>query len=115
VEFKQGKPVEGRYQTSTDSAVTLLVGKGTQEILKADVTKIYLVSGKHIASTTLKGTGIGAATGAAVVAGQAGGGGSGSGGGLLIAAGAVLLAIPGAIIGLIVGLHHQGRQLIYER
>jgi hypothetical protein len=114
VELKQGKTAEGHLISSTDTTLTIEVGKVTRDINQSDVKKIYLVFGKSAGKTVLKGTVIGAGTGSAVGAGLGGDcGGCLSRSGLAIL-GAALFAIPGAIIGLIVGTSKNNHQLIYE-
>ena len=118
VELKQGKTAEGHLISSTDTTLTIEVGKVTRDINQSDVKKIYLVFGKSVGKTVLKGTAIGAGTGAVFGAGLGEDCSKSSGvclsrGGLAIL-GAALFAIPGAIIGLIVGTSKNNHQLIYE-
>jgi hypothetical protein len=118
VELKQGKTFEGHLISSTDTTLTTEVGKATRDINQSDVKKIYLVFEKSVGKTVLKGTAIGAGTGAVFGAGLGEDCSKSSGvclsrGGLAIL-GAALFAIPGAIIGLIVGTSKNNHQLIYE-
>jgi hypothetical protein len=118
VELKQGNTAEGRLISSTDTTLSIEVGKVTRDIKQTDVKRIYLVLGKSAGKTVLKGTAIGAGTGAVLGAGLGEDCSKSSGvclsrGGLAIL-GAALFAIPGAIIGLILGASKNNHQLIYE-
>src|SRR5262245_22981499 len=65
IELKNGKNVEGKYSASTDTTLTLSVGKRTQDVAFDDVKRVYRVTGKSKGKSTLKGTAVGAIAGAA--------------------------------------------------
>jgi hypothetical protein len=118
VELKQGGTIEGKLSGAADTALTLSIGNRTRDINQSDVRKIYVLSGKSVGTTTLKGAGVGAATGAAVGAGLGEDCTKSSGiclnRGTLAVIGAALFAIPGAIVGFVLGAGGHNRRLIYE-
>jgi hypothetical protein len=118
VNLKRGGSVNGRFVSSTETTLTLSARSGTRDVNQTDVKAVFVELGKSVGKTTLKGTAIGAGTGA-VVGAALGEDCTRSSGvclnrGGLAAIGAVLFAIPGAIIGLVVGSSKHHRQLIYE-
>jgi len=118
VELKQGATVNGEFSGATDTSLTVSIGGGTRDIKQSEVKRVYRVFGKPVGSSTLKGTAVGAGTGAAVGVALGEDCSKSSGicfsRGLLAAVGAVVFAIPGAIIGFVAGASKHNRQLIYE-
>ena len=117
VNLKRGGSVNGRFVSSTDTTLTLSVGSGTRDVNQIDVNAVFVELGKSVGKTTLKGTAIGAGTGA-IVGATLGEDCTHSSGiclnrGTLAVIGAVVFAIPGAIIGLLIGSSKHHRQLIY--
>jgi hypothetical protein len=113
VETKDGKKIEGKLESVSDTDLSLSRKDKTVTVEKSDVKKIYRIGREPTAKTLVIGTGIGAAVGAIVgVAALAGTGGSDDTGGVLtkfIAAGAALGATAGAL-----GLAFKKRTLVYE-
>jgi hypothetical protein len=120
VKLKDGKTTSGEFISVTDTVLTLSRNGKTIDVKNADALRIYRVSSKHVGKSTLIGTAVGAGAGA--VAGAAwkncpllGPPSSCSrmtADGVL--AGATLFAIPGAAVGLILGLVRENRELLYE-
>ena len=118
IELKSGKVVHGEFKAAADTSVTLSADTGARELARTDIKEVYRTFGSSIGKSTLIGASIGAAAGATlgVALGQDCRGNDflcPSRGGMA-AVGAAVLAIPGAIIGLIEGATSKHRQLIYE-
>jgi hypothetical protein len=119
VKLREGKSVEGKLSSVSGETLTLAHNKKTTELNRGDVLKVYRVTGKSAASSTLIGAGVGAAAGAGTGAAVCGGcndkgsfdfGPSRS----VITAGAALVGAGlGAIVGFALGRRHK-RVLIYE-
>ena len=118
IQLKTGQKLKGEFRASTDMDLTISVHSSNRKLDRNDVKKVQRVTGDSVGKTTLKGTAVGAATGATV--GAAAGEDCPKNSGLcfsrpaLAIVGAVLFAIPGAAVGLVIGLHRHHRELIYE-
>jgi hypothetical protein len=117
VELKTGKKVKGKFGSASETAVTLVRGKITEDINRSDIRKVYSENGVSATKSTLIGTAIGGGTGAVV--GAATGGcdpnafciiGPGGSAALL----GVLGAGIGAITGFVVGKVRQKKVVLYE-
>jgi hypothetical protein len=118
IQLKTGKTIKGEFHLSTDAALTISADNGTRSIDRNDVRTVNRISGSSVAKSTLTGTAVGAAgatTGAAIgdncdkpTFGPC------FSRGVVAVAGAALFAIPGAVVGLVIGLHGRHRELIYE-
>ena len=119
IELKTGKTIKGEFDQSTDAALTISADNQTRSIDRNDVTKVNRISGSSVAKSTLTGTAVGAAAGATTGAALGDNCDRSSFGpcfsrGVVAMVGAVLFAIPGAVVGLVIGLHGRHRELIYE-
>ena len=119
IELKTGKTIKGEFDQSTDTALTIFADNRTRSIDQNDVKKVNLISGSSVAKSTLTGTAVGAAAGATTGAAIGDNCDRSSFGpcfsrGVVAVVGAVLFAIPGAAVGLVIGLHGRHRELIYE-
>jgi len=118
IELKTGKKLKGDFSASTDMDLTILVHSGKRTLDRNDVKKVQRLTGDSVGSTTLKGTAVGAATGATV--GATLGTDCPKNSGLcfsrpfLATVGAMVFAIPGTVVGLVIGLNRHHRELIYE-
>ena len=115
VELKTGKEIKGEFGSASETSVTLVRGKSTEDINRSDIRKVYRESRGSAGKSTLIGTAIGGGTG--VVAGAASGGctqfciiGRGEATAILGVGGAGI----GAITGFVVGKLRQKKVLIYE-
>jgi len=119
IQLKTGKTIKGEFDSSTDAALTIAVDNRTRSIDRNDVKKVNRISGSSVAKSTLTGTAVGAAAGATTGAAIGDNCDRSSlgpcfGRGVVALVGAVLFAIPGAAVGLVIGLHGRHRELIYE-
>jgi hypothetical protein len=115
VKLKDGKSIEGRFNSVNDSALSLTVKGKPSDVRREDVRSVYRTESKSATKATLIGTGVGAGAGA--VAGAVGS--SGDAGfdkfdkaattGLT-----VLGAAAGALTGYLIGRHGSKRVLVYE-
>jgi small nuclear ribonucleoprotein (snRNP)-like protein len=116
VKLKDGKKVDGTFDSVSDSTLSLTVKNARKEIRREDVESVHGVSGKSATTSTLIGLGVGAGAGAAVgIAGDA----SNNDDGFekidnSIAAGITVLgAGVGALTGFILGKTQKKRVLLY--
>jgi hypothetical protein len=119
IQLKTGEKLKGDFSAATDMDLTISVHSSKRKLNRNDVKKVQRVTGDSVGITTLKGTAVGAATGATV--GAAAGedcpkpnSGLCLSRPLLATVGAIVFAIPGAAVGLVIGLHRHHRELIYE-
>jgi hypothetical protein len=117
VELKTGRKVKGKFDSASETAVTLVRGKNTEDINRSDILKVYSENGVSATKSTLIGTAIGGGTGA--VLGAAGGCDPNDfvcsidrGGAAAILG--VLGAGIGAMTGFFIGKGRQKKVLIYE-
>jgi hypothetical protein len=117
IELKTGEKLKGKFGSASETAVTLVRGKNTENINRSDIRKVYSENGVSATKSTLIGTAIGGGTGAVL--------GAATGGchpndflcvsrGEAAALGVVLGAGIGAITGFVVGKLRQKKVLIYE-
>ena len=117
VELKTGKKVKGKFGSASETAVTLVRGKNTEDLNRSDIRKVYSENGVSATKSTLIGTAIGGGTGAVL--------GAATGGcdandfcvtdrGDIAAVLGVLGAGIGAITGFVVGKLRQKKVIIYE-
>jgi hypothetical protein len=119
IQLKTGKTIKGEFDSSTDAALMISAETGTKSIDRNDVKRVKRISGSSVAKSTLTGTAVGAAAGATTGAAIGDNCDRPTFGpcfsrGVVAVAGAVLFAIPGAVVGLVIGLHGRHRELIYE-
>ena len=116
VKLKNGKTINGKLSSVTDSALSLTVKKKPVEIRREEVLTVHQLNKKSIVAPTLIGAGAGAGLGAA--AGAAGG--DDDNGfpivtkGQLAAGLAVIGAGMGAVAGYFIGRDRKKRVLIYQ-
>lgn len=114
VKLKNGKTIEGKFNSVSDSSLTLNVKNSNQELKREDVLSVHRVTKKSATKATLIGAGVGAGTGAVI--GAVGGRESDfdkldqavTAGLTIIGAGV------GAIGGYLIGRSGRKRELIYE-
>jgi UPF0716 family protein affecting phage T7 exclusion len=111
IELKTGKTIKGEFDQSTDVALTISADNQTRNIDRNDVKKVSRISGSSVAKSTLTGTAVGAAAGATTGAAI---GNNYVSRGVVTVVGALLFAIPGAAVGLVIGLHGRHHELIYK-
>jgi hypothetical protein len=114
VKLKNGKTVDGRFNSISDSALTLKVKGSNQELRKDDIQTIHLVTRKSATKATLIGAGIGAGAGA--LAGAVGGreGDFDKLDQAVTAGFTVIGAGIGALSGYLIGRTGRKRELIYQ-
>ena len=115
VKLKNGKTINGKVSSVTDSALSLTVKKKPVEIRREEVLTVHQLTKKSVVAPTLIGAGAGAGIGAA--AGAAGGDDDGFAlvtKGQLAAGLAVVGAGVGAIAGYFIGRNRKKRVLIYQ-
>jgi small nuclear ribonucleoprotein (snRNP)-like protein len=117
VKLKDGKTVDGKLSSVSDSLLTLTVKNASMDLKREDVMSVHRVSKPSAAKSTLIGLGVGAGAGAVVgIAADS----SSDGGGFekidnVAAAGITVLgAGAGALAGFLVGKGHSKRVLIYQ-
>lgn len=117
VKLKDGKKIEGTFNSASDTSLLLTVKNAAKEIRREDVTSVHEVSKKGVGKSTLIGLGIGAGAGAAIgIAGDA----SSDGGGFekidnsIAGAITVVGAAAGALAGFVIGKTGKKRVLLYE-
>jgi small nuclear ribonucleoprotein (snRNP)-like protein len=66
VKLKSGKTVQGKFNSVSDSALTMMVKSKSTEIKREDVASVHQVMKKSATKSTLIGLGVGAGAGAAV-------------------------------------------------
>ena len=64
IELKSGKKVKGKFGSASETSITVIRGKNTEDVNRADIQKVYRENGKSIGKSTLIGTGIGGGGGA---------------------------------------------------
>jgi hypothetical protein len=110
--LKDGSTKKGRLTDVTDTALILSQGKKITEIRRDGIFQIYRAVPKSRATATGTGAAVGAGLG--LLSGLAGDGSSGHGAGPgIIAAGVLVMAGVGALIGRGIASGHE-RVLIYE-
>ena len=116
VNVKNGKAVNGKLNSVSDSTLSLSVKNGPVELRREDVLSIYQVTKKSSTKATLIGMGVGAGAGAGI--GAAGASNDNNGfdkiDHAVIAGLAVLGAGVGAMTGYLVGRGGSKRVLVYE-
>lgn len=117
IELKSGKKVKGKFGSASETSITVIRGKNTEDVNRADIQKVYRENGKSIGESTLIGTGMGGGVGAIMGAAVGGCNGDqwvcftrGETATYLGAFGAGL----GAITGFLVGSLSHNMTLIYE-
>jgi hypothetical protein len=117
IELKTGKELKGKFGSASETAVTLVRGKNTEDINRSDIRKVYRENGVSATKSTLIGTAIGGGSGA-VLGAAAGGCHPGdifcTTRGETAAILGVLGAGIGAITGFVVGKLRQKKVLMYE-
>jgi hypothetical protein len=119
VQLKSDKTIKGEFDRSTDATLMVSVHSDIRSVDRNDVKQVHHISGDSVGKTTLTGTAVGAAAGAVTGAAVGGNCDEPSFGpcfsrGTMAVAGAMLFAIPGAVVGLVLGLYGHHRELIYE-
>ena len=115
IELKTGKKIKGKFGIASETTVTLVRGKKTEEINRSDIRKVTRESGASATKSTLIGTAIGGGTGAGLAAAT-----DGCREFCIIDRGeaaaifGVMGAGIGAVTGLLVGKARQKKILIYE-
>lgn len=116
VKLKDGKTVEGKLSSASDSAVSLTVKNKPVDIKREDVLSVHQVMKKSATKATLIGLGVGAGAGAGI--GAAAGASNDNGFEKIehatTAGLAVLGAGAGAVAGFLVGRSGRKRVLIYQ-
>ena len=117
VKLKDGKKVEGKVTTVSDTSLSLTVKNAAKEIRREDVASVHAVSGKSATKSTLIGLGIGAGAGAAI--GFIGDASNDAGGFETLdhaVAGVITVigAASGALAGFVIGKTGKKRVLLYE-
>jgi len=116
VKTTSGQSLKGHFQRVTDSTLELSVNGKTVDLPSAEVSRVYVLRGRHV----LKGTLIGAAAGGGVGAGIgaiAGGDDSKEaiiGQGAMVAICAAIGVIVGGLVGLGIGSSKHKKELVYE-
>jgi YMGG-like Gly-zipper len=114
VKLKNGRNVEGTFNSNSDSSLSLRVKGSNEEVRREDVSTVHRVSRKSAGKATLIGAGVGAGTGALIGAvgsresdfdklDQA------------VTAGLTIIgAGVGAVTGFLIGRSGKKRELIYQ-
>jgi hypothetical protein len=118
VKLKNGKKMDGTFNSVSDTALTLMVKNTSTEIKRDDIRTVHQVGGTSVTKSTLIGLGAGAGAGALLGAvGEASDDDNSFGdlNGTAVAAGLTVLgAAAGAITGFIIGKTRKKRMLLYE-
>lgn len=116
VKLKDGKKVEGTFNSVSDTLLSLTVKKAAKEVRREDVASVHEVSKKSATKATLIGMGIGAGVGTAlVVAGETNENDTFFETPNSVSAGvAALTAGIGALTGYLIGRSGKKRVLLYE-
>ena len=118
VKLKNGKTMDGTFNSVSDTALTLLVKNTSTEIKRDDIRSVHQVGKTSVTKSTLIGLGAGAGAGALLgAAGEASDNDNriGSIDGTAVVAGLTVLgAAAGAITGFILGKTRKKRMLLYE-
>ena len=114
VKLKNGKTINGKLSSLTDSALSLSVKKKPVEIRREDVLTVHQLTKKSVVAPTLIGAGVGAGLGAAAGAGGGDDDGYFVSKGVLAAGFAVVGAGVGAMAGYFIGRDRRKRVLIYQ-
>ena len=122
VKLKDGKSTSGEFVSVTDTVLTLSREGKPIDVKKAEAFRIYRVSEKHVGKSTLIGTAVGAGVGAVVGAtvkdcplfGPPPSSSCSRPSAGYVVSGAIVFAIPGTAVGLILGLVRGNRELLYE-
>ncbi|HKY45875.1 MAG TPA: hypothetical protein VJM50_22485 [Pyrinomonadaceae bacterium] len=115
VKLKNGKNVDGKLSSVSDTAVTLMVKKTSTELKRDDIRTVHLVGGNSAKKATLIGLGVGAGTGAILGAiGDASNSEFEDIDNAAAAAVTVLGAGIGALSGWLIGRSGKKRVLLYE-
>jgi len=118
IELNSGKRISGKLGAASETGLSIVRGKKTQDINRSDIRKIHRESGPSVGKSTLIGTGIGGGSGAII--GAAAGGCDSSSDFFCLSRGetaavlGVLGASIGAVTGLVIGLVGGKKTLIYE-
>jgi small nuclear ribonucleoprotein (snRNP)-like protein len=114
VKLRNGKSIEGKLNSVSDSSLSLTVKGSSQEVRREDVSTVHRVSRKSAGKATLIGAGVGAGTGAVIGAV----GGSESDFDKLdqaVTAGLTIIGAGlGAVTGFLIGRSGRKRELIYQ-
>ena len=117
IELKTGEKLKGKFGSASETGMTLVRGKNTEDIKRSDIRRVYRENGVSATKSTLIGTAIGGGTGAVLGAAT---GGCDSGGIICFTRGETALGLGifgagiGAITGFVVGKLRQKKVLIYE-
>ena len=116
VKLKNGKTINGDFNSASHSTLSLTVKKAAMEIRRDEVARVHEVTKKSAAKATLIGTGIGAGAGAAAgaISDSANDDGFEAFDNAAIGVLAVAGAGVGALVGYLVGRSGNKRVLVYE-
>lgn len=115
VKLKNGKTVEGKLSSASDTALTLSVKNKPVDVRREDVFSVYATKNKSVKKATLIGLGVGAGVGAGIgTAGHDRGGFEIITKSQSVAGFAVLGAGAGALAGFLIGKTGRKRVLIYQ-
>lgn len=113
VKLKDGKSVEGRIDSASDSSLTLKVKSTNRELKREDVATVHHLTKRSATKATLIGAGVGAGAGALV--GAAGATNDFDKLDQAVTAGlAIIGAGMGAVGGYLIGRSGRKRELIYQ-
>ena len=113
VKLKDGKSVEGRIDSTTESSLTLKVKSSSRELKRGDVVTVHHLTRRSATKATLIGAGVGAGAGA--LAGAAGNTNEFDKLDQAVTAGLTIIGAGiGAIGGYLIGRSGRKRELIYQ-
>jgi hypothetical protein len=117
IELNSGKRLNGKLGAVSETGLSIVRGKKSEDISRSDIRKVHRESGASLGKSTLIGAGIGGGSGAII--GAAGGGCDGRGficfsRGETAAALGVVGASIGSVAGLVIGMVRHKKTLIYE-
>jgi hypothetical protein len=112
---KDGTETKGKFRSVSENAIVIGSGRKTKNLPRENIVAVYSTR-KSVKKYTLVGTGIGAGAGT-VLGAAAGGCGTRDlicfGRGKTIAVAAPLLALPGALVGFLIGEGRSQKILVY--
>jgi|GEM_PF-563751 len=115
VKLKNGKTVEGKLSSVSDTGLSLSVNSKPVDVKREDVFSVYQVTKKSATKSTLIGLGVGAGAGAGIgLAGSRGDNGLDKIDHAVTAGLTVLGAGAGALAGYLIGRSGRKRVLIYQ-